>query len=81
MCLAVVAIYLKGWNDVISYIDKFFETHFKDSPNRESIMLTFLRVLPEEVTEGRKISLSVRGKGDLRSNNRLDQPMQLKVGI
>lgn len=64
VCLASLAIQMRGWNDVlpmvVSSLDSDVESH--------SCILDFLRVLPEEVTEGRKINLSVRG---LRNNDLL----------
>lgn len=57
VCLAILAIQMREWNDVlpmvVSSLGNDVESH--------SCILDFLRVLPEEVTEGRKINLSVRG--------------------
>lgn len=48
---------MKDWNDVLSDV----VGSFGSSPDSHAAILDFLRVLPEEVTEGRKITLSVRG--------------------
>lgn len=48
---------MKDWNDVLSSVVQ----SLSDSPESHACILDFLRVLPEEVTEGRKITLSVRG--------------------
>lgn len=57
VCLAILAIQMRQWNDVlpmvVSSLGSDVESH--------ACILDFLRVLPEEVTEGRKINLSVRG--------------------
>lgn len=57
MCLATLAIQMRGWNDVLSSV----VTALGDDKSSHACILDFLRVLPEEVTEGRKINLSVRG--------------------
>lgn len=41
--------------------------------NSGDCILEFLSVLPEEVTEGRKISLSVRTVGRLQAHTRLER--------
>ena len=57
VCLAILAIQMKDWNNVLpSVVDAL-----SSSPESHAAILDFLRVLPEEVTEGRKITLSVRG--------------------
>ena len=43
------------WKDVLQVVGTTLGNHASDC------ILEFLRVLPEEVTEGRKINLSVRG--------------------
>jgi transportin-3 len=57
VCLAILAIQMKDWinvlPDVVAALSSSSESH--------AAILDFLRVLPEEVTEGRKITLSVRG--------------------
>jgi transportin-3 len=55
--LAILAIQMKDWNDVLSSVVQ----SLSDSPESHACILDFLRVLPEEVTEGRKITLSVCG--------------------
>ncbi|KAI1265633.1 exportin 1-like protein [Xylariaceae sp. FL1019] len=54
VCLAILAIQMKEWKDVlpivVSTLGNNVESH--------ACILDFLRVLPEEVTEGRKITLS-----------------------
>lgn len=57
VCLAILAIQMKDWNDVLSSV----VGSFGSTPESHAAILDFLRVLPEEVTEGRKINLSVRG--------------------
>lgn len=57
VCLAILAIQMKDWNDVLPSVVQ----SLGDSPESHACILDFLRVLPEEVTEGRKITLSVRG--------------------
>lgn len=57
VCLAILAIQMKDWNDVLPSVVQ----SLSDSPESHACILDFLRVLPEEVTEGRKITLSVCG--------------------
>lgn len=52
VCLAVLAIQMLEWKDVISLVVSRLGGSIP-------AMLEFLHVLPEEVTEGRKINLSV----------------------
>ncbi|KAH7160891.1 armadillo-type protein [Dactylonectria macrodidyma] len=54
VCLAILAIQMKEWNDVLATVVQ----SLSDSPESHACILDFLRVLPEEVTEGRKITLS-----------------------
>ncbi|CAI6090045.1 unnamed protein product [Clonostachys chloroleuca] len=54
VCLAILAIQMKDWNDVLSLV----VGSLNNSPESHAAILDFLRVLPEEVTEGRKITLS-----------------------
>ncbi|OAR02404.1 hypothetical protein LLEC1_03436 [Akanthomyces lecanii] len=54
VCLAILAIQMKDWNDVLPSVVQ----SLSDSPESHACILDFLRVLPEEVTEGRKITLS-----------------------
>ena len=57
VCLAILAIQMKDWADVLHSVVQ----SLSGSPQSHACVLDFLRVLPEEVTEGRKITLSVRG--------------------
>ena len=45
------------WKDVLQLVGSALGSSSGDT------VLDFLRILPEEVTEGRKINLSVRGNG------------------
>ncbi|KAI6785186.1 uncharacterized protein J7T54_006828 [Emericellopsis cladophorae] len=54
VCLAILAIQMKGWNDVLSSVVEALS----GGEGSHAAILDFLRVLPEEVTEGRKITLS-----------------------
>ncbi|KAK4218535.1 armadillo-type protein [Rhypophila decipiens] len=54
VCLAILAIQMQTWKDVLSTV---VSTLGNDVASHACI-LDFLRVLPEEVTEGRKITLS-----------------------
>lgn len=56
MCLANLAIQMTEWKDVLPLI---LSTLGAD-PSTLPCVLDFLRVLPEEVTHGRKIALTVR---------------------
>ncbi len=53
VCLANLAIQMIEWKDVLPLVGSSLGNSAGDS------VLEFLRVLPEEVTEGRKINLSV----------------------
>lgn len=57
VCLAILAIQMKDWHDVLHSVVQ----SLSDSAESHAAILDFLRVLPEEVSEGRKINLSVRG--------------------
>jgi hypothetical protein len=57
VCLAILAIQMQSWKDVLPTV---VSTLGNDVASHACI-LDFLRVLPEEVTEGRKITLSVCG--------------------
>lgn len=48
---------MKEWIDVLPSV----VGALGESPESQACILDFLRVLPEEVTEGRKITLSVCG--------------------
>ncbi|KAK5445198.1 Nuclear import receptor [Exophiala xenobiotica] len=54
ICLASLAIQLTVWKDVLSTVG----TAVGNSSDGGDCLLDFLRILPEEVTEGRKINLS-----------------------
>lgn len=69
VCLAILAIQMKDWNDVLGSV----VGQLSSSNESHAAILDFLRVLPEEVTEGRKITLSVRGT----RSQRLGHPQQL----
>ncbi|KAH6681136.1 karyopherin [Plectosphaerella plurivora] len=53
VCLAVFAIHMQSWKNVLSDVVEALE-----GPGSHVVILDFLRILPEEVTEGRKITLS-----------------------
>ncbi|BAE55524.1 unnamed protein product [Aspergillus oryzae RIB40] len=52
VCLASLAIQMTGWKDVLATVGSALGSNAGDC------VLEFLRILPEEVTEGRKINLS-----------------------
>lgn len=56
VCLANLAIQMTEWKDVLSLVVSTLGTE----PATLPCVLDFLRVLPEEVTHGRKINLTVR---------------------
>jgi transportin-3 len=56
VCLANLAIQMTEWKDVLPDVVNAFGT----DPATLPCVLDFLRVLPEEVTHGRKIALTVR---------------------
>jgi len=57
LCLAILAIQMTEWKDVMPMV---ISTLGNDAESHACI-LDFLKVLPEEVTEGRKINLTVCG--------------------
>lgn len=69
VCLAILAIQMKGWKDVLSSV----VTALGDNVESHASILDFLRVLPEEVIEGRKITLTVRST-QTTSNGRVPHP-------
>lgn len=79
VCLAILAIQMRSWKDVlptvVSSLGNDVESH--------ACILDFLRVLPEEVTEGRKITLTVRGTRNIDLASNLDDiPLgRIKEGI
>jgi len=54
VCLASLAIQMIAWKDVLATVASALGSNAGDC------VLEFLKILPEEVTEGRKINLSVR---------------------
>lgn len=56
VCLANLAIQMTEWKDVL----KDIVNSLGSDPATLPCVLDFLRVLPEEVTHGRKIALTVR---------------------
>lgn len=60
VCLATLAIQMRSWKDVLPTVVSALGSEVQS----HAAILDFLRVLPEEVTEGRKINLSVRGSPD-----------------
>jgi transportin-3 len=57
VCLAILAIQMQSWKDVLPTV----VSALGNDVASHACILDFLRVLPEEVTEGRKITLSVCG--------------------
>jgi hypothetical protein len=57
VCLAILAIQMRTWKDVLPTVVSSLGSDVQS----HACILDFLRVLPEEVTEGRKITLSVCG--------------------
>lgn len=53
VCLANLAIQMTTWKDVLATVGSSL------GHNAGDCVLEFLKILPEEVTEGRKINLSV----------------------
>ncbi|KAI1334809.1 exportin 1-like protein [Xylariaceae sp. FL0016] len=54
VCLAILAIQMMDWKDVLPLV----VSSLGDQVESHACILDFLRVLPEEVTEGRKITLT-----------------------
>lgn len=55
VCLASLAIQITSWKNVLATIGPAISS----TPDGQDAILDFLRILPEEVTEGRKINLTV----------------------
>ena len=55
VCLASLAVQMTSWKNVLGTIGPAISS----SPEGQDAILDFLRILPEEVTEGRKINLTV----------------------
>lgn len=53
VCLASLAIQMSAWKDVLATVGSALGNEAGDC------VLEFLKILPEEVTEGRKINLTV----------------------
>ncbi|KAJ4328501.1 Nuclear import receptor [Fusarium piperis] len=78
VCLAILAIQMKDWNDVLASVVQ----SLGDSPESYACVLDFLRVLPEEVTEGRKITLSeedLAARTQALLGDNADQVVQLLI--
>ncbi|KAI5463756.1 armadillo-type protein [Mariannaea sp. PMI_226] len=78
VCLAILAIQMKEWNDVLQTVVQ----SLGDSPESHACILDFLRVLPEEVTEGRKITLSeedLAARTQALLGDNADQVVQLLI--
>ncbi|PQE31667.1 exportin 1 protein [Rutstroemia sp. NJR-2017a WRK4] len=54
VCLAILAIQMTAWKDVVPMV----VSTLGNNADSHACILDFLRVLPEEVTEGRKITLT-----------------------
>ena len=57
VCLAILAIQMTEWKNVVRDV----VSELGNDADSHACILDFLRVLPEEVTEGRKINLTVCG--------------------
>jgi hypothetical protein len=57
VCLAILAIQMSEWKNVVESV----VSALGSDAESHACILEFLRVLPEEVTEGRKINLTVCG--------------------
>lgn len=57
VCLAILAVQMTGWKDVVQTV----VSALGNEAASHACILEFLKVLPEEVTEGRKINLTVCG--------------------
>lgn len=71
VCLAILAIQMRTWKDVLPTVVSALGSDVQS----HAAILDFLRVLPEEVTEGRKINLSVRGSPDNDLVTSCDSPI------
>lgn len=61
VCLAILAIHMTDWKDVLTSVVASL------GDNSHAAILDFLQVLPEEVTEGRKINLTEEALGQRTS--------------
>ncbi|KAF7561706.1 hypothetical protein G7046_g2434 [Stylonectria norvegica] len=78
VCLAILAIQMKEWDGVLASVVQ----SLSDSPESHACILDFLRVLPEEVTEGRKITLSeedLAARTQALLGDNADQVVQLLI--
>ncbi|KAM0431823.1 hypothetical protein ACHAPT_005073 [Fusarium lateritium] len=78
VCLAILAIQMKEWDNVLASVVQ----SLGDSPESYACVLDFLRVLPEEVTEGRKITLSeedLAARTQALLGDNADQVVQLLI--
>ncbi|CAI7596835.1 unnamed protein product, partial [Penicillium pancosmium] len=77
VCLASLAIQMLAWKDVLATVGSALGSSAGDC------VLEFLKILPEEVTEGRKINLSeddlIQRTKELLEDN-AEQVMQLLIG-
>ncbi|KAJ5595720.1 hypothetical protein N7450_002178, partial [Penicillium hetheringtonii] len=77
VCLASLAIQMLAWKDVLATVGSALGSTAGDC------VLEFLKILPEEVTEGRKINLSedelIQRTKELLEDN-AEQVMQLMIG-
>lgn len=78
VCMAILAIQITAWKDVLQTVVAALGSDVQS----HAAILDFLRVLPEEVTEGRKINLSVRGSPDvdLVLTSRFDEAIMVSQG-
>lgn len=65
VCLAILAIQMKEWKDVLPLV----VSSLGNQAESHAAILDFLRILPEEVTEGRKITLSVCGSRNTNTSH------------
>ena len=77
VCLANLAIQMTEWKNVLPLILSTLGT----DPQTLPCVLDFLRVLPEEVTEGRKINLTVRSAETSSTYGRLPAVPRIQIRI
>jgi transportin-3 len=77
VCLANLAIQMTEWKNVLPLILSTLGTDSQTLP----CVLDFLRVLPEEVTEGRKINLTVRSAETSSTYGRLPAVPRIQIRI
>jgi transportin-3 len=65
VCLAILAIQMKEWKNVLPLV----VSSLGNQAESHAAILDFLRILPEEVTEGRKITLSVCGMRNTKTSH------------